>query len=51
MLSDFSAAEEEILFPALDAGAALLQQTFVREPETLLNEWKKKKIVSGEEQK
>ena len=51
VLSDFSAAEEEILFPALDAGAALLQQTFVREPETLLNEWKKKKIVLGEEQK
>jgi len=44
VLSDFSKAEREILIPTLDAGANLLMQTLVHEPETLLNEWAKKKI-------
>ena len=45
VLSDFSKAEQETLYPALDASANLLQQTFVCEPETLLDEWKKKKTI------
>ncbi len=44
VLSDFSKNEQEILMPALDAGANLLMQTFENEPETLLKEWAKKKI-------
>ena len=44
VLTDFSGAELDELNPALDAGADLLQQTFSVDPETLLNEWKKKKI-------
>jgi len=55
VLSDFSKNEQEILMPALDAGANLLMQTFEDEPETLLKEWAKKKIIiqerEGEEQK
>jgi PTH1 family peptidyl-tRNA hydrolase len=43
VLSDFTKSEREKLTPAFVAGAALLQQTFCVEPETLLNEWKKKK--------
>ncbi len=31
--------------PALDAGANLLMQTFDGEPDALLKEWAKKKIV------
>ena len=53
VLSDFAKSEREKLVPVLYAGAALLQQTFVHEPETLLNEWKKKKIeiqIQEEEQ-
>jgi peptidyl-tRNA hydrolase, PTH1 family len=50
VLSDFSGAEREILTPALDAGAGLLQQLITNEPEPLLNEWKKKNI-SGASQK
>jgi PTH1 family peptidyl-tRNA hydrolase len=45
VLSDFSKAEHELLFPTLDAGANLLMQTFTCDPETLLKEWKKKKIT------
>jgi len=45
VLSDFYDNEQEILMPTLDAGAGLLQQLFPVEPETLLDEWKKKKIV------
>jgi PTH1 family peptidyl-tRNA hydrolase len=45
VLSDFSKNEQETLMPALDAGANLLMQTFENEPETLLKEWAKKKIV------
>jgi PTH1 family peptidyl-tRNA hydrolase len=48
VLSDFSAAEQEMLVPALSAGAELLQKTFTCEPEALLNEWKKKKIDISE---
>ena len=44
VLSDFTKDEQETLFPALDAAANLLMQIFVREPETLLKEWAKKKI-------
>jgi len=44
VLSDFTNAEQEILLPALDAGAELLQQLFTVDPETKLDEWKKKKI-------
>ncbi|WP_461256708.1 aminoacyl-tRNA hydrolase [Treponema sp. R80B11-R83G3] len=55
VLSDFTKNEQETLMPALDAGANLLMQTFEGEPETLLKEWAKKKIIinktEGEEQK
>ena len=44
VLSDFTKAEQETLFPTLDAAVNLLMQTFVQEPETLLKEWAKKKI-------
>jgi PTH1 family peptidyl-tRNA hydrolase len=49
VLSDFSKDEKEKLVPALAAGASLLQQTFSVEPETLLDEWKKKKIIIPQE--
>lgn len=45
VLSDFSAAEFEALHPALDAGAALLLQTFACDPQTLLPAWAKKKVT------
>ncbi len=55
VLSDFSKDEQETLMPALDAGANLLMKTFEDDPETLLKEWAKKKIIinkpEGEEQK
>jgi PTH1 family peptidyl-tRNA hydrolase len=44
VLSDFSKQEMEVLTPVLEAGVSLLMQTFTCEPETLLSEWKKKKI-------
>ncbi|MDR0487439.1 MAG: aminoacyl-tRNA hydrolase [Treponema sp.] len=44
VLSNFSETEAEQLAPVLDTAAALLQQTFAVEPETLLPEWAKKKI-------
>jgi PTH1 family peptidyl-tRNA hydrolase len=44
VLSDFSKNEQEALVPTLEAGADLLQKVFACEPETLLDEWKKKKI-------
>ena len=44
VLSDFSKAEKEALMPVLDAGADLLIQALSCEPETLLEEWAKKKI-------
>jgi PTH1 family peptidyl-tRNA hydrolase len=43
-LTNFSASEKETLVFVLKAGADLLQQTFCVEPDTLLDEWKKKKI-------
>jgi len=45
VLNDFSKAEQETLIPIFDAGANLLMQTFTVEPETLLNEWKKKMLT------
>jgi PTH1 family peptidyl-tRNA hydrolase len=45
VLADFSAAEEPFLEASLDAGAALLVSALGQEPETLLDEWKKKKIL------
>jgi PTH1 family peptidyl-tRNA hydrolase len=45
VLSDFCAAEEPVLVPALEAGAGLLLAVLGEEPETLLPEWKKKKVV------
>jgi PTH1 family peptidyl-tRNA hydrolase len=45
VLTDFTKNEQEILLPTLDAGANLLIQTFTTEPETLLKEWSKKKIL------
>jgi PTH1 family peptidyl-tRNA hydrolase len=44
VLSNFTSDEKEALVPVFEAGAELLQKTFVCEPETLLNEWKKKKV-------
>jgi PTH1 family peptidyl-tRNA hydrolase len=44
VLSDFSGEEQEALIPTLDAGAGLLLQAMNADPETLLSEWKKKKI-------
>jgi len=45
VLSDFADDEQETLMSTLDAGANLLMQTIVQEPETLLAEWAKKKIT------
>ena len=50
VLSDFLKNEQETLIPTLDAGANLLTQTFVQEPETLLKEWAKKKVVVEEKE-
>ncbi|MDR1899188.1 MAG: aminoacyl-tRNA hydrolase [Treponema sp.] len=45
VLSDFSAAEEEVLIPALDAAAGVLVRALALGPETLLPEWGKKKVT------
>ncbi|MDR0623455.1 MAG: aminoacyl-tRNA hydrolase [Treponema sp.] len=45
VLSDFSAAESEILAPALEAGAGLLLRVLLLGPERLLPEWRKKKAA------
>jgi PTH1 family peptidyl-tRNA hydrolase len=50
VLSDFSGQETELLNLTLDAGAGLLLQAMESEPETLLPEWAKKKIVIPTEQ-
>jgi PTH1 family peptidyl-tRNA hydrolase len=42
VLSDFSAAEEDVLGPALDAAAAALVRALILGPRTLLPEWRKK---------
>jgi PTH1 family peptidyl-tRNA hydrolase len=47
VLSDFCAAEEAVLAPALEAGAGLLLAALGEEPENLLPEWKKKKVVQN----
>ena len=44
VLTDFSKTEQEQLIPVFDAGAGLLNQLFTTDPETMLDEWKKKKI-------
>jgi PTH1 family peptidyl-tRNA hydrolase len=44
VLSDFSAAEEDVLIPALDAAAAVLVRALALGPEPLLPEWGKKKV-------
>jgi PTH1 family peptidyl-tRNA hydrolase len=46
VLSDFSAAELPILEEVLDACAPALILSILHEPETMLPEWNKKKIVS-----
>ena len=48
VLSDFSKTECEKLVPIFEAGAGLLLQTMNAEPETLLKEWAKKKILVQE---
>jgi len=48
VLSDFTKNEQETLMPTLDAGANLLTLIFENEPETLLKEWAKKKIIINE---
>ena len=45
VLSNFSAAQEQELTPALEAGADLLHKTFSNEPETFIKEWAKKTIA------
>jgi PTH1 family peptidyl-tRNA hydrolase len=45
VLSDFCAAEEPVLVPVLEASAGLLLTALGEEPEKLLPEWKKKKVV------
>jgi PTH1 family peptidyl-tRNA hydrolase len=50
VLTDFSKNEQEMLIPVFDAGANLLMQTFEYDPQTLLNEWKKKKIPISEKE-
>ncbi|MDR2729789.1 MAG: aminoacyl-tRNA hydrolase [Treponema sp.] len=44
VLSDFSHEETEKLNPVLDAGAGLVNQLLIAEPDTLLKEWAKKRI-------
>ena len=44
VLTDFTDPEKESLNPALEAGASLLVKTFTEDPNTLLKEWKKKKV-------
>ena len=50
VLTDFTKHEQEALIPTLDAGANLLIQTLACEPETLLKEWAKKKILIQEKE-
>ena len=45
VLSDFDMAEGETLNEVLEAGAELLLEVLVNDPETLLPEWAKKKVV------
>jgi len=45
VLSDFLKTEQELLITTLDAGSNLLMQTMACEPETMLKEWAKKKIM------
>ena len=50
VLSDFTAAEKELLQPVLDCGAGLLSQCLSGNPETLLPQWAKKKVSVTPEQ-
>lgn len=45
VLSDFTGAEMEQLAPVLDAGAGLLLRALTLDPEKLLPQWAKKKII------
>jgi PTH1 family peptidyl-tRNA hydrolase len=45
VLSDFSAAEEEVLAPTLGAAAAVLVRALAFGPEMLLPEWGKKRVA------
>ena len=45
VLSDFMPDETDRVQTVLDSGAALLMQSLSRNPETLLPEWAKKKII------
>jgi len=45
VLSDFDPAEKPVLESVLETGANLLVRTLMEEPETLLEEWKKKIIL------
>jgi PTH1 family peptidyl-tRNA hydrolase len=45
VLSDFSAVEEEVLIPVLDAAAVLLVRALFLGPGSLLPEWGKKRVV------
>jgi PTH1 family peptidyl-tRNA hydrolase len=45
VLSNFTAVEHETLAPVLNAAADILIQTFTCEPENLLPQWAKKKIL------
>jgi PTH1 family peptidyl-tRNA hydrolase len=44
VLSDFTPAETETLDRVLQAGAELLVQAFLTEPETLLAQWGKRSV-------
>jgi len=46
VLSDFTAAEAEALVPVFSAGAELLTQALAVEPESLLPQWAKNKIIT-----
>lgn len=45
VLSDFSAAEQPALEAALEAGAELLIRAVTEDPQSLLDEWKKKRVL------
>ena len=45
VLSNFTAAEAEEMDRVLDTALELLMETFVKDPESLLKEWAKKKVL------
>jgi len=46
VLTDFDPSEKPVLETVLEAGAKLLVRTLMEEPETLLEEWKKKFVIN-----